>query len=239
MQTLCNPWNAMPGWRFPGLAEDSIAPSITLFNRGVFDAQGLPYAFELVDMPGGNSHVLRRVLRTNGQAGFEVEYFVSIMREQFGDDGEEQAYRMLNDQFCWARNSSFSAPPPFWIRSPQVHPLWISEDWILTCNSNKPPGFAAAEIPATSRPGTRPWPSEGNDLRRWSLYPTDAPRYSGGDPYGSPLPYPLYQTTDAGQAETLPADIYRSPQPVFHQIMLEGISEENYAETVYARPINV
>ena len=231
----------MPGWRFPGLQEDSIAPSITQWNRGAFDAQGLPYAFQINGLPFPDEapQVVRRVLRTNGQSGFAVEYFVRTMREQFGDDGEEQALRMLNDQFCWSRNATYPTPFPFWSRSPQTHPLWMSDRWVLTCNSNVPPGVDAVETPDYPRGGNRPWPTRGDDLRRWSLYPADAPRYPGGVPSETFLPYPLWQTTDAGQAESLPADIYRSPQPVFPEIMLEGLSEEHYAGTVYARPVNV
>lgn len=45
-----NPWNPMPGWRFPGLNDDPMAAQNTLWNRGPFDAVALPYAFG-VDIP--------------------------------------------------------------------------------------------------------------------------------------------------------------------------------------------
>lgn len=228
----------MPGWRHPGLLEDPIAPSITQWNRGSFDAQGLPYAFHIEGLSGG-SEIVRRVLRTNGQSGLAVDYFIRTMREQFGDAGEEQAYRFLNDQFCWSRNTTYSTPSPFWSRSPQSHPLWASQSWVLTCNSATPPGRDDDQPPDYPRANGRPWPSAGDDLRRWSVYPRAAPFYLGGVPGPNVLPYPLYQTSDAGQAEELPADVYRSPQPVFPEIMLEGLTVGNYGQQIFARPINV
>jgi hypothetical protein len=223
---LGNPWNPMPGWLFPGLLDESIAPSITLFNRGCFDAVGVPYAFQITANQPTDREILRRVLRTTGDAGFAFSYFIDSMEAAYGPEGLDIAYRFLNDQFCWSRNTIYTTPPdPFWSPSPQVFPMWKSETWTLVANCYRPPGAKPGqptpEQEAAWRPGDRPFPSFGDDLKRWSLFKTDSIQI---DAFGDPKPYDLWQTYLDGTAESLPADQYRAGAFPFPELVLYGMT---------------
>lgn len=218
---LGNPWNPMPGWLFPGLLDEPIAPSITLFNRGCFDAVGVPYAF----IYGGE--ILRRVLRTTGDAGFAFDYFITTMEEAYGPEGKAAAYRFLNDQFCWSRNTVYTTPPhPFWSPSLQVFPMWKSETWTLVANCYRPPGARPGaptdEQERLWKPGDRPFPRLGDDLKRWTLFRTYDIKL---DAFGAPKPYDLWQTYLPGTAESLPADQYRAGAFPFPELVLWGMTD--------------
>ena len=217
---LGNPWNPMPGWLFPGLLDEPIAPSITLFNRGCFDAVGVPYAFIW------SGEIMRRVFRTTGDAGFAFNYFIDSMEEAYGPEGLDMAYRFLNDQFCWSRNTIYTNPPaPFWSPSPQVFPMWKSETWTLVANCYKPPGANPGEPTdaqqAAWKPGDRPFQSFGDDLKRWTLFKTSSIKL---DAFGDPMEYDLWQTYLDGTAESLPADQYRAGAFPFPELVLWGMT---------------
>jgi hypothetical protein len=235
---LGNPWNPMPGWLFPGLLDESMATQNTLWNRGAFDAVGVPYAFYY------DGEILRRVLRTTGEPGFVVDYFLNVAEESFGEEGRAIAYRFLNDQFCWSRNTTYPQPPdPFWSASPQVFPMWQSETWTLFCNANRPPGAVpgspSAEALAAWKPGDRPFQSLGDDLKRWSLFRTDDVQV---DAFGVPRPYDLWQTYLDGDAESLPADQYRAGAFPFPELVLWGMTAGSgggvYGSRAVLRPWN-
>lgn len=225
-----NPWNPMPGWRFPGLLDDPTAAVNSLYNRGAFDAVAVPYAFHVREGLFGDQ-ILTRVLRTNGEDGILLAQFISQMRQAYGQHGEDAAWRYINDQFCWSRNGVYVTPDPFWSRSPQCHVLWQNDVWVLTCNTNKPPGFEQVEPPQGSTNPLIP----GDDLRRWSLYPRWAPE---NDQSGQPKPYTLYQSADAGDAETLSTWIYRAGQFPFPWLTLRGLSADVYGDTIRCTPVN-
>lgn len=218
---LGNPWNPMPGWLFPGALDEAMAPVNTLWNRGCFDAVGVPYAFVHPD-----GEVLRRVLRTTGEPGFVLDYFVRLMEEAHGEEGKAIAYRWINDQFAWSRNTSYPTPPePFWSPSPQVFPMWQSETWTLYCNANRPPGAVQGSPSEAAenawQPGDRPFQMFGNDLKRWSLFRTDSIKQ---DAFGEPVPYDLWQTYLDGSAETLPADQPRAGVFPFPELVVWGMT---------------
>jgi len=237
---LGNPWNPMPGWLFPGLLDEPIAPSNTLWNRGAFDAVGLPYAY--VHTPSGE--VLRRVYRTNGEPGFVISYFLRLIEESYGPEALPSAYAYLNDQFPHARNATFPQPPaPFWTSSPQTHVVYRSENWILQANANKPPGAIqgqpSPEAQERWRPGDRPFQNFGDDLKRWSLYNASYPQY---DAFNEPKPYDLWQTYLDGTAESLPADQPRPGAFPFPELVLWGVTGGfnggKYGERVVMMPYN-
>jgi hypothetical protein len=223
---LGNPWNPMPGWLFPGLLDEPIAPSITLFNRGCFDAVAVPYAFQISVNQPSDREILRRVFRTTGDAGLAFNYFIDTMEEAYGPEGLDMAYRFLNDQFCWSRNTIYTTPPePFWSPSPQVFPMWKSETWTLVANCYRPPG-ARPVGPTTEqmnawKPGDRPFPRLGDDLKRWSLFKTASIKR---DAFNDPMPYDLWQTYLDGEAESLPADQYRAGAFPFPELVLWGVA---------------
>jgi hypothetical protein len=216
---LGNPWNPMPGWLFPGLHDEPMAPFNTLWNRGAFDAVGLPYAFAHQD-----GEILRRVYRTNGEPGFTIQYFLDLVVESYGPEALPSAYGYLNDQFAHMRNRSFpQPPPPFWTSSPQVHVMYRSEKWILIANANRPPGAIEGSPPDGFewQPGMRPIMGFGNDLKRWSLYDASYPQF---DAFDDPKPYDLWQTYLDGTAESLPADQPRAGAFPFPELVLWGVT---------------
>lgn len=220
---LGNPWNPMPGWRYPGLQDEALAPRNTIWNRGVYDAVGVPYAF--TTSIGDGEVVLRRVLRSKGYDAVLMEFLRLEMFASYGQSGMDDFYRFWNDAFCWDRNQSNSPPPPFWSRSPQSHPVWQSEDWILTCNSNIPPGaiqgFPSEADQEAWQPGDRPFPRMTQGLNVWSFYPSKAPfRNSDGDP----MPYNLWQSQLPGTADSLPADVQRAGVFPFPELVLYGVT---------------
>ena len=239
---LGNPWNPMPGWRFPGGLDEAMAPQNTIWNRGVLDAIGVPYAFEY------KGEILRRVLRTNGEPGFIPDYLIRMAEASYGPDALPAIYAYLNDQFCYARNRTFLQPPaPFWSASPQCHPLWQSETWTLTCNANKPPGAVEGEPSegeqAGWKTGDRPFPSFGNDLDRWSLYERKYPKF---DAFNEPERYNLWQTYLPGDAESLPADMTRAGGFPFPELVLWGVANRFpeivrrvYNSRAILKPVNI
>lgn len=136
---------------------------------------------------------------------------------------------MLDHQFCWSRNATYPTPDPFWSRSPQCHPLWQNSDWVLTCNSYTPPGHVEVDSQIYGVI------TAGDDLRRWSLYPRSAPQL---DFEGVPIDYLLWQSRNAGSAESLPADMYRAGEFPYPYLSLEGRSADNYNERLIVQPVN-
>jgi len=221
-----------PSWRFGGPLDLAMEPINTLFNRGAFDAAGLPYAFNL-SLPGfGGFGIAVRNLQTAGISGEVIGNFLERCQEKYGTEGRNMGLRYFNDQFATARDWTSPSPPdPFWQRSPSPCPLWLSSTHVLTCNSYIAPGHAPVVPPPSG-----PYWGMGNDLRRWSVYPRTA---GSQDPDGNWIPYPLYQTEDAGQADQLPADVYAAEAKAYRGIRLRGRSPSNHGELVIAIPINL
>jgi len=223
---LGNPWNPMPGWRYPGLQDEALAPRNTLWNRGVFDAVGVPYAFAVSGNSAvGGEVILRRVIRVRGFDAVLLSFQLQRYIQQYGEESRGEFMRMINDQFCWDRNQSSTPPAPFWVASPQTYPRWESEEWVLTCNANIPPGAVEGSPPdgAVLQPGQRPFPRMKNGLNVWSFYPRKAPFYSGA-PGGTALPYNLWQSQLPGTADSLPADVPRAGVFPFPELTLYGVT---------------
>lgn len=235
-----NPWNPMPGWLHPGLADDPVAPVNTPWNRGAFDANGLPYMFRGLGtgLPGyADGELYVRRLQTTGQSGIIADMFIRRMRDQYGDEGVKIAQRFLRDQFCHDRNGSYSVPDPFWSPSPQTHVVYESPSFILMANVNKPPGFVPVEPPEGDSPyKPEPWPTEGDDLRRWSCWPKDYPKKEPGTDTWKK--YPLWQSRDAGQTDEQSNMVYRARVFPMTRMMLEGLTEFNYANRLFFEAVN-
>lgn len=246
LSMLGNPWNPMPGWLHSGLADDPDAPLLDIYNRGAFDAQGLPYAFAGVvgnpsTTPIQSTQVFRRVLAATGGPGFLDAILLERLVDAFGQAGEDAYVRIVRDAFCFDRNGNHSLPSPFWHPSDKQFVLYQSQSWILACNCNIPPGFQAAEAPDVDPPWVKfgGWPFRGDDSRRWSVWPRSAPSQ---DAFGNYKPYPLYQTfEDAGQLDNN-ANILRAGTFPFPFLQLFGLSGRpgayNFGEIITLHPVN-
>jgi hypothetical protein len=228
----------MPGWLHPGALDDPMAPAIDLTNRGCFDAIGVPYTFgvyqggELID-------VCLRILQTTG---FLASYADQQLLEQLiATEGPEKGRRIFNDlynwQFCTRRNQSASAgelPGFYWFGSGREHPRWTGKVFTIQANEYLPPGASFAEPPAEAVITSRTNITQGDDLRRWSLFPRSAPQSI--DP---PTPYDVWQSYDAEPGNTggMPADVYRSGVFPFPGVILWGCSAGNYMQPIELRPI--
>jgi hypothetical protein len=233
LSMLGNPWNPMPGWLHPGLADDPDAPLLTIYNRGAFDAQGLPYAFQGVipSALGDSTETFRRVLAATGGPGFLDAILLEQLTEAFGEDGLDVYVRLIRDAFVFDRNGSHSLPSPFWHPSDKQFVLYQSAGWILACNCNIPPGYVPPDYPDVDPSWIKfgGWPLRGDDSRRWSLWPRSAPSQ---DAFGEYNPYPLYQTfRDAGQLDN-DANILTAQTFPFPFLQLFGISGGLGAQTL-------
>jgi len=246
LSMIGNPWNPMPGWLHPGLADDPDAPLLNIYNRGAFDAQGLPYAFQGVvgnstTVPIESLQTFRRVLAATGGPGFLDAILLEDLVSAFGQAGEDAYVRIVRDAFVFDRNGNHSLPSPFWHPSDKQFDLYQSESWILACNCNIPPGYDAPEAPAVDPPWIKfaGWPSAGDSSRRWSVWPRGFPRE---DAFGVPYPYPLYQSfEDAGQLDN-DANILRAGTFPFPFLQLFGLSDgfgtRNFGEIIQLYPVN-
>lgn len=246
LSMLGNPWNPMPGWLHPGLADDPDAPFLNIYNRGAFDAQGLPYAFRGTigneqTVPIVSTETFRRVLASTGGPGFLDAILLEQLTEAFGDAGQDVYVRLIRDAFTFDRNGSHSLPSPFWHPSDKQFVLYQSPGWILACNCNIPPGYIAPEAPEVDPPWIKfgGWPSRGDDSRRWSAWPRSAPSQ---DVDGDYQPYPLYQSfDDAGQLDDN-ANILRAKTFSFPFLQLFGLSAgfgtHNFGEIIQLYPVN-
>lgn len=228
----------MPGWLHPGGLDDPIATAINLTNRGCFDAVGVPYTFG-VYQSGQLIDVCLRILQTTG-------YLASYADEQFlnnliATEGPEKGRRIFDDlynwQFCTRRNRSSSADllaSFYWSGSGWEHPKWTGKYFTVQINEYLPPGASFAEPPAEAVISGRPNILQGDDLRRWSLFPRSAPQSI--DP---PTAYDVWQSYDAEPGNTggMPADVYRSGVFPFPGAILWGCSGSNYMQPVELRPI--
>jgi hypothetical protein len=236
----------MPGWRFPGPLDEARAPQNLLFNRGAFDAIGIPYAFAVYMGGPEPVDICRRVLQTVGG----VSWLDYDMRQKlvaaYGEAKGEQVWAdIMNWRFCHIRNTG--GPPTenqgfYWWGSGYEHPKWVGETWTISVNDYRPPGAVFAEPPEEpyDSPDGRPWILPGDDLRRWSMFPSSAPeRVSIVTPNPPWKQYALYQTYDAGQADSLPADVYRAGTFVFPSVTLYGCTANILGNRVRLEPVQV
>lgn len=228
----------MPGWLHPGALDDPMAPAIDITNRGCFDAVGVPYTFgvyqggELID-------VCLRILQTTG---FLASYADQQLLEQLiATEGPEKGRRIFNDlynwQFCTRRNQSAAAgelPGFYWFGSGREHPRWTGKVFTIQANEYLPPGALFAEPPAEAVISGRTNITQGDDLRRWSLFSRSTPQSI--DP---PTPYDVWQSYDAEPGATggMPADVYRSGVFPFPGVILWGCSGANYMQPIELRPM--
>jgi hypothetical protein len=229
----------MPGWLHPGGLDDPMADSIASTNRGCFDAIGVPYTFG-VYQSGELIDVCRRVLQTTG---FLASYDTTLLANLVATEGPDRGSRIYRDlfnwQFCRRRNTSTlneNLAGFFWSGSGREHPRWTGKYYTIQANEYLPPGAQFAEPPETPPVDNRPAITEGDDLRRWSLFPRSAP--VSIDP---PTPYDVWQSYDAepGTSAGLPADVYRSGVFPFPEVILWGCSPENYMQPLELRPIQL
>ena len=228
----------MPGWLHPGALDDPMAPAIDLTNRGCFDAVGVPYTFG-VYQSGELIDVCLRILQTTG---FLASYADQQLLEQIiATEGPEKGRRIFNDlynwQFCTGRNQSAAAgelPGFYWFGSGREHPRWTGKVFTIQVNEHLPPGASFAEPPAEAVIAGRTNITQGDDLRRWSMFPWTAPQSI--DP---PTPYDVWQSYDAEPGTTggMPADVYRSGVFPFPGVILWGCSAANYMQPIELRPI--
>lgn len=230
----------MPGWLHPGGLDDPMAPSVAITNRGCFDAVGVPYTIGVYS-DGVQIDVCRRVLQTVGyMAPYADEQFLADL---IATEGPEKGNRIFRDiynwQFCLRRNQT-AAPDSmagfFWFGSGREHPKWAGKLYTIQVNEYLPPGAQFAEPPENPPVAGRPTITEGDDLRRWSMFPRSAPQSL--DP---PTPYVCWQSYDAadGSSVDLPADVYRSGVFPFPAVMLWGCSPSNLMQRVELQPLQL
>lgn len=230
----------MPGWLHPGALDDPMAPANYSDNRGCFDAIGVPYLFGVYG-PDGTTliDVCRRILQTTGYLSpYADQQFVNDL---IATEGPEKAQRIFQDiynwQFCTRRNLQSATGAQggfFWFGSQREHPKWAGKLYTIQANEYLPPGALFAEPPSEPPVAGRPTILQGDDLRRWSMYPRTAP--SSVD---SPTPYNVWQSYDAADGSTIdqPADLYRSGVFPFPEVVLWGCSPENLMQRVFLRPL--
>jgi hypothetical protein len=240
-----NPWNPMPGWLHPGLADDSAAPLLMPYNRGAFDAVGLPYCFGGIvggstTSPVESYQVFRRRLDTyQGFSGELLYMWRLLLVAAFGEDRGTDAYAtFLRTYFVHDRNVIHPELVNFWSASPQSYVWFQSSSWNLVCNANIPPGLDNPEPPEIdpSYKDFGGWPILGDSSKRWSLFPRTAPDY---DVFGQPETYTLYQTyEDAVPFEFGTADTFRAGVFPFPFLQLHCMSRDDFGAIIRLYPVN-
>jgi len=229
----------MPGWMHPGALDDPMAAEIAVTNRGCFDAVGVPYLIA-VYQDDTLIDVCRRVLQTTG---YLVSYDTTLLASLVATEGPERGSRIYRDlfnwQFCRRRNTSTlneNLAGFFWSGSGREHPKWTGKTYTIQCNEYLPPGAQFAEPPENPPVAGRPTITEGDDLRRWSMFPRAAPQTI--DP---PTPYDVWQSYDAepGNTAGLPADVYRSGVFPFPEVILWGCSPANQMDRIALKPVQL
>jgi hypothetical protein len=184
--------------------------------------------------------VCRRVLQTTG---YLVSYDTTLLANLVATEGPERGSRIYRDlfnwQFCRRRNTSTlneNLAGFFWSGSGREHPKWTGKTYTIQANEYLPPGARFAEPPENPPVAGRPTITEGDDLRRWSMFSRTAPQTI--DP---PTPYDVWQSYDAelGNTAGLPADVYRSGVFPFPEVILWGCSPVNLMDRIHLKPLQL